>query len=234
MSVGFARVCLVKMRKISIIHPSRGRPHQAFLTRLNWLEKADSVFEYILSLDEDDECIEQYKYRLPKYVTLLVGRNKSAIEAINNAALVCTGDLILTISDDFNTPWHWDTFLKSELNGLSDILVKTRDGIQKTLITLPIMDRIYYKRFGYIYNPSYKHLFADTEMTVVGHYLGRIINSNLIFQHLHYSTGLSPYDDINKKNDLTNEQGEKLYNERMKINFGINNPLITYDDIVWH
>lgn len=214
--------------KISIIHPSRHRIKQALATREKWLLRADVSVEYIFSFDTDDDTIPNYVYglRLP---------NKTAIEAINNAAKVATGDIIIVVSDDFGEPpEHWDTLLFQELSAKEDFVVKTWDGIQKTLITLPILDRKYYNRFGYIYHPDYKHMYADQELTVVGHMLGRVINSDLVFEHLHYSTGKSPKDAINEKNDLTYGHGDAVLAHHRINNFGIDKPVCTYESIVWH
>lgn len=231
--------------KITIIHPSRGRAKQADYTAAQFFNKSDNKFEYILSVDSNDP-------ELPKYNELfnatfnncgkiqriypkrpVINNNRSAIQAINNAAKVATGGLFVVISDDFDCPEHWDSKLLAQLEGKSDYIVKTMDGIQPTLITLPIMDRVYYERFGYIYHPDYVHMFSDQEMTAVGHMLGRVIKSDLLFPHLHYSTGKSPKDEVSIRNDSTWTQGKHLFNERLKTNFGIDKPVIRYNQIRW-
>lgn len=222
--------------KISIIHPSRNRSQQAFTTRVNWYTNADDALshEYILSIDSDDRFVGNYCYNFPySNGKIVINNNKSAIEAINRAAEEACGDVLVVISDDFICEEHWDTKLLKALEGKFDFLVKTRDGLQKTLITLPIMDRAYYDRFGYIYNPDYQHMFVDQEMTAVGHMLGRVIDVDMTFEHLHYTTGKSPKDAINVRNDNSWRQGENLFNERLKINFGIAEPVMKYEDIVW-
>ena len=119
------------------------------------------------------------------------------------------------------------------VKGKEDFLLKTDDGLQKTLVTLPIMDRKYYERFGYVYHPDYSHMFADQELTAVAIMTGKYVKLPLLFEHLHYSTGKTPKDVINSKNDSTWQQGERLFNERLKSNFGIENPVIPYSEIVW-
>jgi hypothetical protein len=213
--------------KISIIHPSRHRIKQALATREKWLLRADNPVEYIFSFDSDDDTI-------PSYVGGLRSPNKTAIEAINAAALNATGNLFIVVSDDFDCPEHWDTLLLKEIGGEEDFVVKTQDGIQKTLITLPILDRKYYNRFGYIYHPDFLHMGSDVEFTAVAHMLGRVINSDLMFEHLHYTTGKSPKDAISEKNDLTYRHGDEVLEEHKKNNFGIDNPVCTYESIVWH
>ena len=39
--------------------------------------------------------------------------------------------------------------------------------------------------------------------------------------------------EINVKNDLTWAQGQNLFNERLKTNFGITEPVMAYTDIKW-
>lgn len=218
--------------KISVIHPSRGRENMAFKTYANWLAKADNEIEYILSVDNDDEINYELWFT---QCSVLRNSNKSAIEAINNAAKVTTGDLIMVVSDDFDAPEHWDTLLLNALKGREDFLVKTQDGIQKTLITLPIMDRKYYERFGYVYEPGYYHMFSDQEMTAVGHMLGKVIDLPIVFPHNHYSVGGMQKDAINLKNDSTWVQGEMLFHERLKLNFELSPEQIVkpYSAIVW-
>lgn len=211
--------------KITIIHPSRSRPAQAAATAKAWLSSAKhpELIEYILSIDKDDPNRWEYSSLVsPTSFTLYEDYNASAIEAINNAAQISTGDILIVVSDDFNQPpFHWDEALRQALQGKSDFIVKTDDGAQPWIITLPIMDRVYYRRFGYVYNPAYKHMFADTEMTHVGEMLGRIVKLPMQIKHNHYTTGNTGKDAINEKNDKTWNQGEQVYLERLMSNFGI-------------
>ena len=218
--------------KISVIYPSRGRAAICKETLSKWvtLAKNPTEIEWILSIDEDEPQLVAYKEIVENPY---INKNNSAIEAINCAAKISTGGLLVVISDDFMPFKNWDDTLIKILEGRQDFLLKTQDGLQLTLITLPIMDRTYYERFGYIYNPAYYHMFADQEMTAVGHLLGKVITTCFIFEHLHYITGKSMKDAINVKNDNTWAQGENLYNNRLKINFGIKNPLTTYSEIKW-
>lgn len=229
--------------KISIIHPSRNRPHQAAETAKNWLSNAKYLddIEYLLSIDTDDDYNLTYRKLLTddsifnklaqcRPFKCIQNINKSAIQAINHASNYATGDLIIVVSDDFNIPpFHWDEALRQHLKGNSDYLVKTDDGAQPWIITLPIMDRIYYTRFGYIYHPEYMHMFSDTEMTTVGEMLGKIITLPITFKHNHYTTGNTEKDEVNVKNDATWEQGEHLYLQRMKDSFGLQPEVIVPD-----
>lgn len=213
---------------ISIIHPSRSRCEMAMQTIRKWINSADypQSLEYILSIDKTDpQYLEYTSMRLrlgvPIHIDLVNGDNHSAIEAINRAANYVTNNIIVVVSDDFDCFQGWDTALYNALDGQEDYIVKTQDGTQDWIITLPIMDRAYYSRFEYIYHPDYKHMFVDTHMTHVADLLNRKIVSPLLFKHNHYTVGGMVKDAINEKNDATWEQGERLYLENIKTNFGL-------------
>lgn len=216
------------MRKISVIHPSRSRSSIANKVRTEWLNKADGDIEYVFSLDNDD--IQNTKYD----GECIYNNNRSAIDAINKGAEYVKGDIFVVVSDDFSCPEHWDTLLLKALEGKEDFCVKTKDNIQPVLMTLPILDRVYYNRFGYIYHPSYIHMSSDVEMTAVAMMLGKAVNVDITFEHKHYSTGKFVKDAISIKNDKTYAQGHQNLKERLRTNFGIANPLIRYSDIKWH
>jgi len=221
---------------ISVIHPSRHRPKEAVATACKWRDNAGFVFEYILSLDNDDKALPDYLKLFDNFGYTEKGctyDNKSAIEAINKAAKVAIGDILVVISDDTDCPMGWDTLLLKELEGKTDFCAKVDDGIQPTLVTMPIMDRVYYERYGYIYHPDYKHMFCDQELTAVALMTGKYIKLPLTFNHLHYTTGKTPKDALNLRNDATWQQGERLFNKRLETNFGIDNPVMPYSNIIW-
>lgn len=180
---------------------------------------ADNDFQYILSVDIDDPMRDEYFDSFTGVVNFIRNNNKSAIEAINRAAKVATGDLFIVISDDMDCPEHWDTQLLTALEGKEDYCVKVSDGKQPFIMTLPIMDRKYYNRFGYVYYPGYAHMFADTEMSAVAWMLGKYTPVDVEFTHNHYSYGNTPKDRINVKNDATWGQGEALFKKRRRMNF---------------
>lgn len=204
---------------ISIIHPSRGRAMKSLQTTSKWVELADKYaeVELLVSIDEDEPQMNLYQ----AYPNLIINKNRSAVDAINNAAKVAKGNILIVVSDDTFCPVDWNLFIDNETHGKTDWILKTQDGIQPWIITMPIMDRVYYNRFGYIYHPDYKHLFCDTELTCVADITGRKITSNLLFPHNHYSIGKSVKDEVSIRADATQAEGEKLFIERYKKNFDL-------------
>lgn len=207
----------------TLIHPSRERAEKSYNNFRLWHHRYSGIagnLEIIISVDEGDPQLTEYMRRYePQH--LLIGPNKSSVEAINRAAAKSTGQILIVIAEDTDCPVHWHTEILNVVEGKRDWILKTQDGIQNWICTLPIMDRDYYNRFGYIYYPGYQHLFCDTELTCVADILGRKITSNLLFPHNHYSIGKATLDGVYSKNDRTNEQGEKLFLERYARNFDL-------------
>jgi hypothetical protein len=194
----------------------------AYNTARRWLRSAECNVEHILSVDQDDKALEDY-YRLFKGWNIIVNENRSAVDAINEGAKISQGRILIVISDDFDCPAAWGKQILDTTVGKRDWIMKTPDGIQKRIITLPIMDRSYYNRFGYIYFPEYRHMWADTELTDVAEFTGRLIRANIPFEHNHYSIGKNGKDEVSIRADATYEDGKKLYNERKKHNFYLPN-----------
>ena len=210
--------------KISLLCPSRQRPKKMFETLQSWIKKSAYQNEIILSIDSDDPTIDEY-FELFQDINVIrvVSNNRSAVDAINRAAAVAQGDIFIVVSDDFDCPERWDEQILKAVEGKKDFIIKTFDGIQKWIITMPIMDRAYYNRFGYIYFDQYKHMFCDTEITCVADMLGRKIDLNILFPHNHYSIGKSVKDEVSDKADKTWNQGEALFIDRASKDFGLVN-----------
>lgn len=213
------------MFEISLLFPSRNRPQQAKETLDKWMANAKdlSKIEIIISLDTSDKYLKLYKRLLGQSgVMISVNNNKSAIEAINRSAKISTGRIIVQIAEDFNEPpKYWDELILKEVEGKEDFVLKTKDGIQPYIVTLPIMDRTYYNRFGYIYEPGYNHLWCDSELFCVSWMMDKLIMSDLMIKHNHYSTGKTKKDRVNIKNNSSWKQGKNLFYERKKTNFGL-------------
>ncbi len=212
------------MTKISLIHPSRGRPEKAASTYAHWMGSAKHPerIEHILSLDFDDPHRPDY-FRFDKITT---DHNTCVVEATNQAAKLATGDILLYMSDDFSCPYHWDELICTHLVR-TDIpaLLKVHDGLQKfdvDVLTIPIMTMPLYKRLGYFWNPLYKSMFVDQDLHWVCKKNNWLIYApDLLFQHNHYSNGMAPKDATYTRSDANWEQGKKIYAQRKEQGFPI-------------
>jgi hypothetical protein len=177
--------------------------------------------QLIVSVDMDDPCLNAYVNLHGKSV--IINHNRSAVDAVNNAAKVSNGDIIIVVSDDTDVVEDWNEIINEAVKDKSDFLLKTFDGVQKWICTMPVMDRTYYNRFGFIYNPAYAHCFCDTELTHIADLTGRmIIRNDILFPHNHYSVkGGQPKDQVNIKADSTWDSGKKTYLNNCRNKFGL-------------
>lgn len=219
--------------KFSIIHASYGRPELSEETAQKWIsaQSVQNEMEYILSTDASDSKLEPYLDWLyeANIINALKGHSirhvvnitNTSVAAINAAAEMCTGDIIIVISDDFEPIKNWDLEILKAVEGKEDWILKTQDGTQPWIITLPIMDRKYYERFGYVYYPEYAHMFCDSQLTHVADLLGRKLTSSLLFKHNHYSVGGIQKDQTSLKADKTWDHGKEIYLRNFKNYFGL-------------
>jgi hypothetical protein len=215
--------------KFSLLHPSRQRPHKSFRAMSEWVNSATGKdFELIVSIDENDPYKDQYinlYANLKEYaVKVIVNRNRSAVDAINNAAKASEGEILIVVSDDTDAVRGWNEVISQACGTHKDFVLKLHDGTQDWIVTMPILDRAYYNRYGYIYFPDYQHQFCDTEFTHVADITKRILWRNDIeIKHLHYSVIKEKRDELYARNDGTWNQGKDLYIKRAKQAFGLKN-----------
>lgn len=214
--------------KISILHPSYKRPELARKCYNLWMDNAldRNQIEYILCVAESDPEYQKYRELFAATSAIVVREERNGlINQVNRAAKYAMGNILIAVSDDFACEPAWDELLFEALDGKEDYLAKTQDGAQPWIITLPIMDRKYYNARGYIYHPTTKHMFCDTWITHEAHLMGKVVDLNLKFPHNHYTTGINPRDEVNGENDASWAEGERIYLEGLKDNFGVENPL---------
>jgi hypothetical protein len=210
--------------RFAIIHPSRQRPIKSAETFKKWSNAAEypQGGSWICSLDWDDDVaayVDAYKTIANTSMSPVIHKNKSSVEAINNAAkhfMADEADVFIVVSDDTEPCEYWDTKIADIVEGKTDWILKTQDDIQPYIITMPVMDRAYFNRTGTIYEPSFEHLFCDTYMTCVADITGRKITSDLLFPHNNPGHYGKPIDDVNRKNDATWKQGEETFIRLMK------------------
>ena len=201
--------------RITIIHPSRSRPEKSKKTIQKWFKDADMMREVIVSLDDDDPFVSDYKNAYQ--MNALVSKNRSCVDAINNAAKLAGGDILMVVSDDTGVGYSgWDYKIIEAADCKTDWLLKTDDGIQDYIVTMTVMDRKYYERDGFIYHPDFFHQFADTYLTCLADIRGRLIKSDLKFPHNHYSKFAEFPDELHKRNDASWKEGQNTFVRLMK------------------
>jgi len=200
--------------KILYKYASRSRPDNFFRGLDNiYINSRSDNFSILATLDLDDGKMnnEDVIYKMKSYDKLefVFGHSKNKIDAINRdmGLNACPEfDILINFSDDMIfTQSGYDDIIRNDFNNDLDLFIHYNDGNQKSAVsTMSIMGKDYYKRFGYIYHPSYESLWCDCEATEVAKQLGRykyMGDDVILFRHLHPSFGLCNYDEQYRKTE---------------------------------
>lgn len=178
--------------------------------------------EYILSIDKQDwDKWMQPEFTVsppPVYPVVNLGYPCPA-HAWNAAASHAQGLILITVADDWfpTRPWNHEILWAIPDPGkeyVIDTRVPERPDI---LMEHSILTKAYYDRYGYIFHPDYKGMYADWEFTDVAHEDGVVIPApNLKFTHDHPDRESEAWDDIYERQNSAERlnSGMKLYAER--------------------
>ena len=213
--------------KLMIQFATRGRKERfmrCFQLYVSTLGGNNEVF-FNINCDNDDQMMNNEETKaeiLSIYPHCYVNfdDNKNKIEAINANIEVREFNILLNASDDMNPQIHgWDDRIRQDFEQFFpdyDGVVHYNDGLQgAALNTLSIMGKPFYERFGYVYHPDYKSLWADVEFTSESKRLNRVVYVNeMIIKHDHPSIA----DSINhNKIDKTFEDSEAPHDRDMQV-----------------
>lgn len=203
---------------------SRSRT-KAFFETLDNIAALSNSSDYFIcaKLDNDDPKINEYRSRLLDYPKVIVqpGVSRSKINAINRNIPTTDWQILVNVSDDQRFLMKgFDDIIREHIE--QDCFLHFPDSFKgKDLCTMSIMDRVYFNRTGYIFNPVYYSLWADNEETERSKILGCYKFVDIpIFDHLHYSNGKAVKDALYKRND-TYKKDQVTFNQRKEINFGL-------------
>jgi hypothetical protein len=195
--------------KISLCHSTARLPVGWIEAHRTWLNRADAPaqIEYVLAVDHDRLLeLEHPKGETIRdidkaNVKLAINRKRhSAVDGWNASARAATGDLLVTVSDDWFPPLHWDTQMRQVItnhvqhagNGRGEYVLDVDNGDGAfPLLPFSILTRKYLERlirdFGYegFFYPEYWGMMADCEFTDLAREHGVVINArHMKFTHL--------------------------------------------------
>jgi hypothetical protein len=162
--------------------PTRSRPQRAMATLETYMKMANHPEQMgvLVSCDVDDSSmsrnlVHEELQRICKktaWFRVMMSENKNKIQACNaNMNQVdYPWDIVVLVSDDMIPQIQgYDDIIRNHMLSRfpdTDGILWFNDGHQQDkLNTLCIFGRRYYDSVGYIYHPSYKSLFCDTELT---------------------------------------------------------------------
>lgn len=222
--------------KITYIFPSRSRPEKFFAALTNiGLMSAKHNYEIIATLDSDDETMstEVVKRKFKDFHSLSVYYSNSTgkVDAINKNVdkIPKDTDIIILMSDDMVfTVWGFDDIIRTDMQqnfADYDGVLHYPDGsqVQDRIITLSILGKKYFDRFGYLYNPEYTSLWCDYEFSKIAVILGKYkyFPNTKIFRHAHPLWEKQPYDELMTKNESYYHSDQKIFMERQERNFDL-------------
>lgn len=183
-------------RKISLLHATRGRVHQAVQARREWLAMAanpDAV-EHIFGLDADD----------PQAIFLTVHNHamtdgkSGSVAAWNACAAKSNGDILVQLSDDWKPFYAWDTAILREIqNPFKPVVLAINDGHRRDdLLCMAILTRSRYEQQGYLFHPDFFSVYSDNWFSHCAFRDGVVIDARdrITFEHLHPAFGKAEMD----------------------------------------
>lgn len=211
--------------KISLLHPSRGRPLKSYLNSKEWIDMAGCEIELIVSVDSSDDYnkyVDTYSHNWfldplgPQRKEIIINNNNSVVEAMNHAAKESKGDILVYLSDDFKCFDNWGQAVIKEFEKYTvPTLIKVDDCLQEfdvPVLTIPIMDRSLYEKLGYFFHPEYKSMFVDEHLYWVSRKLNALkFAPHLKFEHHHVSVGKAQDDDTYRRSAANWDQGKALF-----------------------
>lgn len=206
--------------------PTRSRPERVLKTLRTYIRLADrpDLLGVAISCDVDDPTMtntDQLRQALAPcaWSRIFYGHNTSKIQACNaNMGEVdWDWDIVVLVSDDMIPQVRgYDETIRTQMtNRFPDRngILWFNDGCQgSNLNTLCIYGRAFYDARGFIYDPAYKSLFCDTELTdhCRTHLADRCLYiPSCIIRHEHPGTGYAQYMDA------LYERNQKYWNEDM-------------------
>lgn len=217
--------------QFSICHATARLPSGWRASRNAWVEGSayPHDVEYILSMHERDrgklDVLDQLKV-----IQVYQHNRYCSVDNWNAAAAASTGQVIVLNADDFFPPRNWDLLLmesicKAGLNLDDEFVVHVSTGSPRDaeLISLGILSRKVYRRWGYALWPEYESMNSDDDFTERAKQEGIVVEArNLMFEHAHPSlTEKTTWDRIYswQSRREAHELGERIFERRRENHF---------------
>lgn len=201
---------------------TRSRPDKFKATIDNIAKHATQPYHVRITADADDNTM--FNYAMMQWIgkrpelSIRYGTKVNKIEAVNrDMDITPDWDIVVAMSDDMEfIVKGFDEQIIAAFAGNYDQLVHFPDGyVNEKLVTLPIMGRLYYERFHYIYHTDYKSLWADNEQTIVAQTLGKYKYVDAkIYKHQHPAWTGGAVDALLKETQNFYHEDEITYHRR--------------------
>lgn len=189
---------------ISLLVPSRGRPHLLYKMAQSAVNTAEGEVEIVCYIDEDDPKLEEYKSL--GGITLFTTKRTILSKYWNMAYQKAKGPIYMHCGDDliFRTP-GWDTKVKEMFDQYPDKIafVYGNDGHPRperaeSFGTHGFLHKNWVEAVGYFVPPYFSSDFNDTWLNDVAEMIGRKQYVNIITEHMHPGFEKRPFDQTDK------------------------------------
>jgi hypothetical protein len=188
-------------KTILLKYPTRQRQLKFFENLINYIDMASGKHDIrvVISMDSDDAQMNSDEVREGLvslcedfvFIEYHYGDSLGKINAINRDVPNDHWDILISTADDMEpVEDDWDDIIVQDMvrefpdldgalnyNNDPRLEDKGAEGY-KTLITLPVIGRKLYDKFGYIYHSDYKSEWCDNEQTEVFESLGVLRHIN--------------------------------------------------------
>lgn len=216
------------MMDLLVKYPSRTRPAIFHCQLARYL--ADPLARLLVTADLDDSTMNMPAMRMTHdRMHIRFGNSTSKIEAINDGVAEESWQGLLLLGADDMVPQRPDyarriAELFAEHFPKGDGVLHLNDGrCGRNLNTLPMLDRRYFDRFGYVYNPAYTSLYADNEFQEVSERLGRAAYVDEVIIR-HDWVGETCPDDLHRRNESFHHADGEVFARRKAAGFPPGSP----------
>lgn len=189
------------------------------------------TYQFVITLDEDDVTMNNSKMKSfmdsKPGLVYHYGKHNDKIDAINANMKGLDFDILFLISDDMiPVSSGFDLIIVEDMMkyfpNIDGALHYPDDCCNKTkenAITLTIMGKKLYDRFGYIYHSDYKSFFCDNEFRDEVYRMGKgVFIPKVIVKHV-WSGGPNSKDALYRRNSKLGRGDGAIYKRRKKAGF---------------
>lgn len=175
---------------IYLYHPSRGRPEQAADAFYTWKGRASGKVHHILSVDADDEKLNEYHHYFLVHGTPSINDNRTMVEALNRCLSDDHEGIVVTLYDDMVPSEGWDEALLKAYQPGKLFRVDCGEPLQTVCAGCASV----FHQWGYVYYPGYVSMFADNDYQEHGEQEGLFVDCEMKVTHNHPAHGTAETD----------------------------------------
>lgn len=185
------------------------------------------LIEWIFAVDITDlktiEGITEFilNFSYPNVRIELNRGHQTAVAALNKAARMARGDILVDVCDDVGCPKDWDNIMRECIPDHGrNVFLRFGDGQNSELCTHPVISRRRYEILGYFIHPDFDctHKFAYKDATVRAKKDGSLVERlDVIFEHRHPAFGKGIWDDVYTRQSAYQGEQEILWKHHPEL-----------------